>query len=171
MRNYRCAWKMRTVRAIGLELMLTAEVDGLPLRRIIDYFELDDDGGLVALGKTRCCAVDAVRAQAALGVHIYSLLCEELLGRRPAALQRPARTRTRPSPTFAYFSFNLGMAYQVSDTDLRDGGARWCWGTPCSPTSMARSSSATINPHRQPGRRPRRRLRRPPTVLRSAGRA
>jgi putative RecB family exonuclease len=78
----------RTVRAIGLELMLTAEVDGLPLRGIIDRLELDDDGGLVVTDyKTGAAPSTQHERKRLSGVHIYSLLCEELLGRRPARVQ------------------------------------------------------------------------------------
>jgi putative RecB family exonuclease len=78
----------RTVRAIGLEPMLTAEVDGLPLRGIIDRLELDDDGGLVVTDyKTGAAPSTQHERKRLSGVHIYSLLCEELLGRRPARVQ------------------------------------------------------------------------------------
>jgi putative RecB family exonuclease len=76
------------VRAIGLELMLTAEVDGLPLRGIIDRLELDGDGGLVVTDyKTGSAPSTQHERKRLSGVHIYSLLCEELLGRRPTRVQ------------------------------------------------------------------------------------
>ncbi len=78
----------RTVRAIGLELMLTAEVDGLPLRGIIDRLELDGDGGLVVTDyKTGAAPSTQYERKRLSGVHIYSLLCEQLLGRRPTRVQ------------------------------------------------------------------------------------
>ena len=87
-RNYFRLEDPRTVRAIGLELMLTAEVDGLPLRGIIDRLELDDDGGLVVTDyKTGAAPPTQHERKRLSGVHIYSLLCEELLGRRPARVQ------------------------------------------------------------------------------------
>jgi len=87
-RNYFRLEDPRTVRAIGLELMLTAEVDGLPLRGIIDRLELDDDGGLVVTDyKTGAAPSTQYERKRLSGVHIYSLLCEELLGRRPARVQ------------------------------------------------------------------------------------
>jgi putative RecB family exonuclease len=87
-RNYFRLEDPRTVRAIGLELMLTAEVDGLPLRGIIDRLELDDDGGLVVTDyKTGAAPSTQHERKRLSGVHIYSLLCEELLGRRPARVQ------------------------------------------------------------------------------------
>ncbi|HEY6416886.1 MAG TPA: PD-(D/E)XK nuclease family protein [Acidimicrobiales bacterium] len=87
-RNYFRLEDPRTIRAIGLELMLTAEVDGLPLRGIIDRLELDDDGGLVVTDyKTGAAPSTQLERKRLSGVHIYSLLCEELLGRRPARVQ------------------------------------------------------------------------------------
>ncbi|MGH2474667.1 MAG: RecB family exonuclease, partial [Candidatus Limnocylindrales bacterium] len=87
-RNYFRLEDPRSVRAIGLELMPTAEVDGLPLRGIIDRLELDDDGGLVVTDyKTGAAPSTQYERKRLSGVHIYSLLCEELLGRRPARVQ------------------------------------------------------------------------------------
>ena len=87
-RNYFRLEDPRTVRAIGLELMLTAEVDGLPLRGIIDRLELDADGGLVVTDyKTGAAPSTQYERKRLAGVHIYSLLCEELLGRRPTRVQ------------------------------------------------------------------------------------
>jgi putative RecB family exonuclease len=87
-RNYFRLEDPRTVRAIGLELMLTAEVDGLPLRGIIDRLELDGDGGLVVTDyKTGSAPSTQYERKRLAGVHIYSLLCEELLGRRPTRVQ------------------------------------------------------------------------------------
>jgi putative RecB family exonuclease len=87
-RNYFRLEDPRTVRAIGLELMLTAEVDGLPLRGIIDRLELDGSGGLVVTDyKTGSAPSTHYERKRLAGVHIYSLLCEELLGRRPTRVQ------------------------------------------------------------------------------------
>ncbi|MGH9191422.1 MAG: RecB family exonuclease [Acidimicrobiales bacterium] len=87
-RNYFRLEDPRTVRAIGLELMLTAEVDGLSLRGIIDRLELDRDGGLVVTDyKTGSAPSTQYERKRLSGVHIYSLLCEQLLGRRPTRVQ------------------------------------------------------------------------------------
>ena len=78
----------RAVRPIGLELMLQAEVGGVQLRGIIDRLELDHEGGLVVTdyktGKAPGVAYEQKRLS---GVAFYSLLCERLLGRRPAAVR------------------------------------------------------------------------------------
>jgi putative RecB family exonuclease len=87
-RNYFRLEDPRSVRAIGLELMLTAEVDGVPLRGIIDRLELDGEGGLVVTDyKTGAAPSTQHERKRLSGVHIYSLLCEELLGRRPTRVQ------------------------------------------------------------------------------------
>ena len=87
-RNYFRLEDPRTVRAIGLELMLTADVDGLSLRGIIDRLELDGDGGLVVTDyKTGSAPSTQYERKRLSGVHIYSLLCEQLLGRRPTRVQ------------------------------------------------------------------------------------
>jgi putative RecB family exonuclease len=87
-RNYFRLEDPRTVRAIGLELMLTAEIDGLHLRGIIDRLELDGDGGFVVTDyKTGSAPSTQYERKRLSGVHIYSLLCEQLLGRRPSRVQ------------------------------------------------------------------------------------
>ena len=77
-----------TVREIGLELRLEAAVDGLTLRGIIDRLELDADGGLVVTDYKTGRAPSVNWEQKSLaGVHFYSFLCTEVLGRRPAAIR------------------------------------------------------------------------------------
>jgi len=77
-----------TVRAIGLELKVEAEIDGIRLRGIIDRLELDADGELVVTDYKTGAAPSTMHERKRLsGVHIYSLLCEQLLGRRPRTVQ------------------------------------------------------------------------------------
>ena len=78
----------RAVRAIGLELSMEAEIDGVTLRGIIDRLELDDDGELIVTDyKTGAAPSSNYERKRLSGVHIYSLLCEQLLGRRPRKVQ------------------------------------------------------------------------------------
>jgi putative RecB family exonuclease len=78
----------RRIEAIGLELKLEAEVDGVRLRGIIDRLELDDDGELVVTDyKTGSVPSELHERKRLSGVHLYSLLCEELLGKRPRRVQ------------------------------------------------------------------------------------
>jgi putative RecB family exonuclease len=72
------------VRAIGLELRLETEIDDLVLRGIIDRLDLLEDGSLVVNDyKTGRAPGPAYRQQRLGGVHLYALLCEAVLGRRP----------------------------------------------------------------------------------------
>jgi putative RecB family exonuclease len=93
----------RTVKAIGLELSLEVEVDGVTLRGIIDRLELDADGELIVTDyKTGAAPPSQYERKRLSGVHIYSLLCEQLLGRRPRQVQllylrQPLSLITEPS--------------------------------------------------------------------------
>jgi putative RecB family exonuclease len=87
-RNYFRLEDPSTVRSIGLELQVEAEVDGIRLRGIIDRLELAGDGELVVTDyKTGSAPPTQHERKRLSGVHIYSLLCEQLLGRRPRAVQ------------------------------------------------------------------------------------
>jgi len=78
----------RTIRPIGLELRLQAKVGDLPLVGIIDRLELDDAGELVVTDyKTGRAPSDRYEQSKMGGIHFYSLLCEELFGRRPSRVQ------------------------------------------------------------------------------------
>lgn len=76
------------VRDIGLELRLEAQVGSLALRGIIDRLELDEAGQLVVTDyKTGSAPSMRFEQRRLAGVHFYSFLCEEVLGRRPAAIR------------------------------------------------------------------------------------
>jgi len=77
-----------TVREIGLELWMEAEVGALTLRGIIDRLELDADGELVVTDyKTGRAPSSNFEQKSLAGVHFYSFLCEAVLGRRPAKIR------------------------------------------------------------------------------------
>ncbi len=77
-----------TVREIGLELRLEAQVGDLTLRGIIDRLELDADGRLVVTDYKTGRAPGLKYEQSRLsGVHFYSFLCEAIFGQRPAAIR------------------------------------------------------------------------------------
>jgi putative RecB family exonuclease len=87
-RNYFRLEDPSTVRTIGLELKVEAEVDGVRLRGIIDRLELDAEGELVVTDyKTGAAPSTQHERKRLSGVHIYSLLCEQILGRRPRTVQ------------------------------------------------------------------------------------
>ena len=103
MRNYFRLEDPTTIRSIGLELRVEAEIDGIRLRGIIDRLELDADGELVVTDyKTGSAPSTQHERKRLSGVHIYSLLCEQLLGRRPRTVQllylkSPLAITTQPS--------------------------------------------------------------------------
>ena len=73
---------------IGLELKLEADLGRVRLRGIIDRLELDENGELVVTDyKTGSVPSELWEAKSLSGVHIYALLCERMLGRRPARVQ------------------------------------------------------------------------------------
>lgn len=87
-RNYFLLEDPRRIRPIGLELRLQAAAGDLNLVGIIDRLELDEDGELLVTDyKTGRAPSDRYEQSKLGGIHFYSLLCEELLGRRPAQVQ------------------------------------------------------------------------------------
>ncbi len=77
-----------SVRPIGLELHISVQLGSLTLRGIIDRLELDAGGELVVTDyKTGTAPRVGFEQDRMGGVHFYSLLCERLLGRRPARVQ------------------------------------------------------------------------------------
>jgi putative RecB family exonuclease len=88
LRRYFTLEDPRTIRPIGLELLLEAEVGTLKLRGIIDRLDLDADGGLVVTDYKTGKVPGVIHEQSRLGgVHFYAFLCEKVLGRRPARIQ------------------------------------------------------------------------------------
>ena len=98
----------RTIRPIGLELMLEAKVGTLTLRGIIDRLELDEDGGLVVTDYKSGAVPRVTYEQSRLGgVHFYAFLCEQVLGRRPSKIQ------------LLYLSEPVAIVAQPSDQSIR----------------------------------------------------
>ena len=94
----------RTVNVLGVELRVSAQTaDGVTIRGIIDRLELDADGELVVTDyKTGSAPSEGWEQQSLAGVHVYSMLCERMLGRRPARVQllylsKPERIITQPT--------------------------------------------------------------------------
>ena len=76
------------VHPVGLELKLQAQVGGARLRGVIDRLELAPDGEFVVTDyKTGGVPSERWEGKSLAGVHIYALLCEQMLGRRPARVQ------------------------------------------------------------------------------------
>jgi len=94
----------RDVTVLGVELRVSAVTSGgVTIRGIIDRLELGPDGELVVTDyKTGSAPSEGWEQKSLAGVHVYSLLCERMLGRRPARVQllylsRPERIVTTPS--------------------------------------------------------------------------
>ncbi|HLX88631.1 MAG TPA: PD-(D/E)XK nuclease family protein [Acidimicrobiales bacterium] len=91
------------IDAVGLELTLEAEVGGLLLRGIIDRLDVTPDGDFVVVDYKTGRVPSAQQEQQRLGgVQFYALLCEQLLGRRPAKvrllyLREPVSIEADPS--------------------------------------------------------------------------
>jgi putative RecB family exonuclease len=92
-----------TVRPIGLELKLEANVGSLRLRGIIDRLELDENGELVVTDyKTGKPPRQNFEQKSLGGVHFYAFLCEQLFGKLPSRIQllylsEPVAIVARPS--------------------------------------------------------------------------
>ena len=86
--NYFTMENPAAVRDIGLELYLEAAVGDLTLRGIIDRLELNEAGELIVTDYKTGRPPGVNYEQGKLGgVHFYSFLCEELFGKRPAAIR------------------------------------------------------------------------------------
>lgn len=76
------------IRPIGRELKMEVTVGTLTLRGIIDRLEVDDDGRLIVTDYKTGKVPGQAQEQSRLGgVHFYAFLCEQVLGRRPDAVQ------------------------------------------------------------------------------------
>jgi putative RecB family exonuclease len=85
--NYLRMEDPRAVHPIGLELRLSASVGALELRGIIDRLELRDGELVVTDYKTGRAPSLNWEQRSLAGVHFYSFLCEQVFGRRPAAIR------------------------------------------------------------------------------------
>lgn len=75
------------VQVTGLELLLSARVEGLTLRGIIDRLELRDGELVVTDYKTGRSPSVNWELRSLSGVRFYALLCREVFGRLPAAIR------------------------------------------------------------------------------------
>ncbi len=94
----------REVTVLGVELRVTAETStGVVIRGVIDRLELDEHGDLVVTDyKTGSAPSEGWEQKSLAGVHVYSLMCEKMFGRRPVRVQllylsKPERIVTCPS--------------------------------------------------------------------------
>lgn len=86
--NYFALEDPDSVRAVGMELGLEADLGGLRLRGIIDRLDLDADGELVVVDYKTGRAPSVRFEQGRLkGVQFYAVLCEAVLGRAPVEVR------------------------------------------------------------------------------------
>ena len=136
----------RTVQAIGLELKLEVEVDGVAVRGIIDRLDLVDGELVVTDYKTGRAPGEGWARPRMAGVHVYSLMCERHFGRRPVRVQllhlaEPVAMVAEPSDQSSQgLSRRLGAVWQaIADGCEREdfrprpgprcgwcGFQRWC---------------------------------------------
>lgn len=101
--NYFALEDPNEVNPVGVELTLDARVGALRLRGIIDRLDRTADGELVVVDyKTGRAPGPSFEQSKLAGVHIYALLCEEVLGQRPVQvkllhLKEPMTITTEPS--------------------------------------------------------------------------
>ena len=77
-----------TVKAVGLEMRLSTDIDGVTVRGIIDRLDELDDGSLVVVDyKTGRAPRNEQTRSRLSGVQMYALMCEAELGKRPAVVR------------------------------------------------------------------------------------
>jgi putative RecB family exonuclease len=77
-----------TVTAVGLELDLKVEVEGVMLRGIIDRLDRLDDGSFAVVDYKTGRAPRAEQSRSRLSsVQLYAFLCEQVLGTRPVVVR------------------------------------------------------------------------------------
>ena len=77
-----------SVDAVGVELLLEAEVGGLTLRGIIDRLDVTPDGEFIVVDYKTGRTPSEMQEHSRLGgVQFYALLCEQVLGRRPVSVR------------------------------------------------------------------------------------
>jgi putative RecB family exonuclease len=76
------------VDAVGVELLLEAEIGGLRLRGIIDRLDVTPEGEFIVVDYKTGRTPSEMQEQSRLGgVQFYALLCEQVLGKRPVSVR------------------------------------------------------------------------------------
>jgi putative RecB family exonuclease len=76
------------VDVVGVELGLEAEIGGVRMRGIIDRLDRNEAGELVVVDyKTGRAPSERYERGNLVGVHVYGLLCEQVLGQAPAEVR------------------------------------------------------------------------------------
>jgi putative RecB family exonuclease len=86
--NYFALENPDSVRAVGVELGVETVVDGMRLRGKIDRLDIEPDGSLRVVDyKTGRAPSERYERGSLVGVQMYALLCESVLGRAPAEVR------------------------------------------------------------------------------------
>jgi putative RecB family exonuclease len=91
------------VDAVGVELLLETQVEGVTMRGIIDRLDVTPGGDLVVVDYKTGRAPSEMHERSRLGgVHFYAWLCEEVIGIKPSVvrlmyLRKPLVIETVPS--------------------------------------------------------------------------
>ncbi len=86
--NYFALEDPDSVRAVGVELGVETVVDGMRLRGKIDRLDIEPDGSLRVVDyKTGRAPSERYERGSLVGVQMYALLCESVLGRAPAEVR------------------------------------------------------------------------------------
>jgi putative RecB family exonuclease len=86
--NYFALEDPNTVRSIGIEVLLDADLDGLQLRGILDRLDRTEGGDLVVVDyKTGRAPGLRYERSRLTGVHLYALLCQRALGTVPVEVR------------------------------------------------------------------------------------
>jgi putative RecB family exonuclease len=86
--NYFLLEDPNAVEAVGMELLLEAEVGGLRLRGIIDRLDVTPEGEFIVVDYKTGRVPSQMQEQNRLGgVQFYALLCEQVLGRKPVSVK------------------------------------------------------------------------------------
>lgn len=86
--NYFLLEDPNEITPVGIELMLEARVGSMRLRGILDRLDRTPDGDLVVIDyKTGRAPSLAYEQSKLIGVHIYALLCQEVLGQKPVQVK------------------------------------------------------------------------------------
>jgi putative RecB family exonuclease len=101
--NYFTLEDPNEIAPVGIELLLEARVGSMRLRGILDRLDRTPDGELVVIDyKTGRAPSPAYEQSKMIGVHMYALLCEEVLGQMPVQvkllhLKEPTTITAEPS--------------------------------------------------------------------------
>jgi putative RecB family exonuclease len=86
--NYFALEDPDSVQTVGVELGVEMVVDGMRLRGKIDRLDIEPDGSLRVVDyKTGRAPSERYERGSLVGVQIYALLCESVLGRAPAEVR------------------------------------------------------------------------------------